>query len=67
MGSDVQIFDKWLNETNRRLRAFRLENQDIRFEISENDKIIMTFTLASYRAEDLRVALGHVPNPDGSI
>ncbi len=67
MGSDVQIFDKWLNEPNRRLCAFRLENQDIRFEVTENDKIIMTFTLASYRAEDLRVALGHVPNTDGSI
>jgi hypothetical protein len=41
--------------------------EDVRLEVTENDKLIMTFTLASYRAEDLRVALGHVPNPDGSM
>jgi hypothetical protein len=68
MEEKTLIFDKWLNEGNRRLRAYRLNNQDIQFEVVDAGAglVLLTFTLASYRAEDLRVALGRTPNPDGS-
>jgi hypothetical protein len=66
MEEKTLIFDKWLNEENRRLRAYRFGNQDIQFEVVDADVTILTFTLASYRAEDLRIALGRTPNPDGS-
>lgn len=66
MEEKTLIFDKWLNEEGRRLRAYRLDNQDIRFDVMDGAAVILIFTLASYRAADLRVALGRTPNPDGS-
>lgn len=66
MEEKTLIFDKWLNEEGHRLRAYRLDNQDIQFEVTQNGAVVLVFTLASYRAADLRTALGRTPNPDGS-
>lgn len=62
---DVLIFDKWANEGNVRVQAWRRSNGDVKIVfVDTNDSApLAAATLASYRAEDLQKALG-CPNRD---
>lgn len=52
------LFDKWANETNCRVRVWRLVNGDVRIEFVDPElKHAAGLTLTSYRADDLAVAL----------
>lgn len=59
MNDDVLIFDKWANEGNVRVQAWRRWNGDvaIRFWSTQTGTPIAEATLASYRADDLQKAL----------
>ena len=55
---ELLLLDKWANETNRRVRAWRLPNGDVRIEFVDNNIIVTTYaTLTNYRADDLARAL----------
>lgn len=56
------IFEMWANEGNRRVRAVRLPNGDVRLDTVDMSAgwpgvVGHSVTLASYRADDLAKAL----------
>lgn len=53
------LFDKWANETNCRVQAWRLPNGDVQivFLVEGDPAPLAALTLTSYRADDLAIAL----------
>jgi hypothetical protein len=59
---DLLIFNKWAEQINRRVFAWRLSNGDIVIEVistnsGEKGRIVSRVTLTSYRAIDLADAI----------
>lgn len=58
---ELLLLDKWANEGNKRVRAWRLAHGDVRIEFVDTSKpgevAYESLTLASYRADDLAKAI----------
>lgn len=68
MNTEQVIFEMWANEGNRRVRAVRLPNGDVRLDTVDLSSgwpgtVSHSVTLASYRADDLATALAPGAGP----
>ncbi len=58
---ETLLFDKWANETSRRIRAWRLPHDEVRIEFVDTrepgEPAYAALTLTDYRAGDLMKAL----------